>query len=313
MALVHRAGCWLNVRRTGQLPSGSGRVSSLVSFCTRARHRGVCVIECNSSIQTESASAPVSSASTGSSSKHLISSKQIELTFAELGLKPIQEQVGGCRIRQHVNPLKAALVAPVKPPTWDEIFSDCSRRLTVDIGCGSGRFLMVLAKRNSAENFLGIDVRAKLVDRAKLWVEELQLRNAHFVTTNATLHLNSLLSTYPGPLTYVTILCPDPHFKQRHHKRRVVQKQLVDTILERLAPGGKLFLQSDVKEVALDMRKQFDEHLGVRLSNCRSFPRDSEGWVVENPLGLPSEREVHVLTQGGRVYRWSTFEVFGLM
>ncbi|KAL2635870.1 hypothetical protein R1flu_007349 [Riccia fluitans] len=303
MALVQRTGCWLNVRRSCEFSSCS-RLASLV-LCSRARqhhpHHSD-FIACRS-VHTESAPASENSKATASSSKHLISSRQIELTFAELQLKPIQEQVGGCRIRQHVNPLKASLMAPVKSPKWDEIFSDCSRPLTVDIGCGSGRFLLVLAKRNSSENFLGIDIRAQLVDRAKLWAEELELSNAHFMTTNATVNLNSLLSTYPGPLTYVTILCPDPHFKQRHHKRRVVQKQLVDTVLEHLAPRGKLFVQSDVKEVAVDMRRQFDEHLGVRLVHCGSFPRDSAGWVLENPLGLPSEREVHVLTQGGMVYR----------
>lgn len=34
--------------------------------------------------------------------------------------------------------------------------------------------------------------------------------------------------------------CPDPHFKNRHHKRRVVQKPLVDSIVEGLAPGGQV-------------------------------------------------------------------------
>lgn len=34
--------------------------------------------------------------------------------------------------------------------------------------------------------------------------------------------------------------CPDPHFKKRHHKRRVVQKTLVDSIVNHLMPGGKV-------------------------------------------------------------------------
>lgn len=36
--------------------------------------------------------------------------------------------------------------------------------------------------------------------------------------------------------------CPDPHFKKRHHKRRVVQKTLVDNIISHLVPGGKVFV-----------------------------------------------------------------------
>lgn len=40
----------------------------------------------------------------------------------------------------------------------------------------------------------------------------------------------------------VEMQCPDPHFKKRHHKRRVVQKPLVDSILQNLKPGGKVIM-----------------------------------------------------------------------
>ena len=43
---------------------------------------------------------------------------------------------------------------------------------------------------------------------------------------------------------------PDPHFKKKHKKRRVVQPQLIEAIDRRLAPGGLVFLQSDVMEVS---------------------------------------------------------------
>jgi tRNA (guanine-N7-)-methyltransferase len=48
----------------------------------------------------------------------------------------------------------------------------------VDIGCGSGRFLIWLAK-NSGErrNYLGLEIRQKLVERSQFWVTELGLRN----------------------------------------------------------------------------------------------------------------------------------------
>lgn len=39
----------------------------------------------------------------------------------------------------------------------------------------------------------------------------------------------------------LSLQCPDPHFKKRHHKRRVVQKPLVDSIIDYLMPGGKVY------------------------------------------------------------------------
>lgn len=49
---------------------------------------------------------------------------------------------------------------------------------------------------------------------------------------------------------------PDPHFKKRHHKRRIVQAELVETLAALLPTGATVFLQSDVLEVAEAMRDQ---------------------------------------------------------
>ena len=38
----------------------------------------------------------------------------------------------------------------------------------------------------------------------------------------------------------VSVQFPDPHFKKRHHKRRIVQPQLVDAVADALLPGRKV-------------------------------------------------------------------------
>jgi len=35
--------------------------------------------------------------------------------------------------------------------------------------------------------------------------------------------------------------CPDPHFKRKHHKRRVLHKPLVGAIVDNLSPGGQVY------------------------------------------------------------------------
>jgi hypothetical protein len=68
---------------------------------------------------------------------------------------------------------------------------------------------------------------------------------------------------------------------------------------------GQIFLQSDVREVAVDMRDQFDVNTTVftRVHTKNSADCDQEGWLLENPLGVATEREIHALAQGGRLYR----------
>ncbi|KAG5627277.1 hypothetical protein H5410_012495 [Solanum commersonii] len=228
--------------------------------------------------------------------------------YADLNLpERFSEDVGNLRIRQHVNPLRRGLMIPAEAPNWKEVFEDATLPLMVDIGSGSGRFLMWLAKRNSSSmNYLGLEIRPKLVTRAEYWINDLGLKNAHFISTNAMVSFQRLVSTYPGPLMLVSILCPDPHFKKKHHKRRVLQKPLVDSIVNNLAHGGQVFIQSDVLDVALDMRNYFDavpDKLVHIDSVDPSLPCDGDGWVLNNPMGIRTEREIHAEYEGCKIYR----------
>lgn len=230
------------------------------------------------------------------------------LEYADLNLTDkFSEELGHVRIRQHVNPLRSTLMVPAEVPDWNEVYEDPTLPLMVDIGCGSGRFLMWLAKRNpSSKNYLGLEIRRKLAERANYWANELALNNVHFVFSNAMVSFKQLVSTYPGPLMLVSILCPDPHFKKKYHKRRIVQKPLVESIVDILAPGGQVFIQSDVLELAIDMRDQFDAKLNELIHIDKINPNlscDSEGWLISNPMGIRTEREIHAEFEGARIYR----------
>lgn len=83
--------------------------------------------------------------------------------YAELNLPSFNPQeLGLVRTRQHVNPLSASLTVPVQVPDWNEVFKDPKLPLMVDIGSGSGRFLLWLSKRNpDSNNYLGLEIRQK--------------------------------------------------------------------------------------------------------------------------------------------------------
>ncbi|XP_039063456.1 tRNA (guanine-N(7)-)-methyltransferase isoform X2 [Hibiscus syriacus] len=228
-----------------------------------------------------------------SDKKELRSTDLVALEYADLNLTDkISQELG------HV-------AAPV--PDWGEVFKDPALPLMVDIGSGSGRFLLWLAKQNpDSQNYLGLEIREKLVKRAEFWVKKLALSNIRFIFANASVSFRQLVSAYPGPLSLVSILCPDPHFKKRHHKRRVVQKPLVDSILTSLMPEGKVFIQSDVLEVAEDMRKQLDVESDVLQPIDMvdsSVLCDDKGWLLNNPMGIRTEREIHAEFEGAKIYR----------
>ena len=99
----------------------------------------------------------------------------------------------------------------------------------------------------------------------------------------------------PNTLQRVTIQFPDPWFKRKHQKRRVVQPEVVAELTKYLAIGGMIFVQSDVEEVAIEMRDRFAIDGSLHLQ--------AAGWLKDNPFPVATEREQSTLERGELVYR----------
>lgn len=201
------------------------------------------------------------------------------------------------RVRQHVNPLSQKYQKPIRPPEWDKIYDEPAQPLHLDIGCGRGQFLLSMAQQEPDWNFLGLEIREPLVIQANLWREELGLRNLCFLFCNANNSLNPLLQSLSHQtLQRVTIQFPDPWFKKRHHKRRVVQPEIVDLLATHLVSNGVVLLQSDIEAVAREMRDRFQDHPAF-------IQQAAQPWLPTNPLPIPTEREKFTLVKGEPVYR----------
>jgi tRNA (guanine-N7-)-methyltransferase len=200
------------------------------------------------------------------------------------------------KVRQHVNPLGIQYQQPVDWPDWSRIYQQPQLPLHIDIGCASGNFVLEMAQAHPAWNFLGIEIRQPLVDRANSTRDRLELYNLHYAFANINVSLSGLIASLPpGLCQRVSIQYPDPCFKLRHAKRRVVQPQLVADLAAFLPAGAEIFLQSDLEWVAQEMVDRFQA--------SPLLTSQSTDWLPENPLGLPTEREVATLKKGLPVYR----------
>jgi len=201
------------------------------------------------------------------------------------------------RVREHVNPLAKKYSVAIAPPVWTDVYADWSKPLSLDIGSARGRYILQMAQLKPDWNFLGLEIREPLVDRCNEVRDELNLKNLHYIFCNANVSLAGLLT--PDSLHEVTIQFPDPWFKRRQQKRRAVQPELVSTLAELLVSNGDVFLQSDVFEVAEDMRQHFDANDSfINVAGAGSFADDSIF-----PEHIPTERESSVRSQGLPVYR----------
>lgn len=200
------------------------------------------------------------------------------------------------RVRQHVNPLAQKYRSVIAAPNWVEVYRDPQLPFHLDIGCARGKFLLNMAQVQPDSNFLGIEIREPLVIEANEQRDRLALTNLHFLFGNMNTSAVSLLESLPGTLTWVSIQFPDPWFKQRHSKRRVVQPELVNALAQFLAQNGRILLQSDVESVAAEMRDRFAE-------NPQFQQLHSETWLAENPLPVPTERETACFNLNRPIYR----------
>ena len=99
-------------------------------------------------------------------------------------------------MRQHVNPLSKNFDEVETIPPLMQMFSDSRLNLHLDIGCAAGDFLLDLALVNTNWNYLGIEIRERLVKTAKLSVRERKIKNLYFAFGNAFNILNDFQSEF---------------------------------------------------------------------------------------------------------------------
>lgn len=177
------------------------------------------------------------------------------------------------RVRHHVSP---QLYLPLErqrfrptwyPPlieevSWADWFANGAGPDVVDIGCGRGGFLLDHALAFPEMNILGLEVRQMLVDWISAVVQGEHLGNAHVAWYSAVNGLGFLPS---GSVQYATYLFADPWPKKRHHKRRLFSAPFLDELDRILVPGGRLYLATDVPEVAEHQRATLVEHGRFRV------------------------------------------------
>ncbi|XP_066374663.1 uncharacterized protein [Miscanthus floridulus] len=181
---------------------------------------------------------------------------------------------------------------------WSTVFCEPTLPLVVDIGSGNGLFLFQMAKSCESSNFLGLEMNEKLVIKCLQGMASDEKRNLYFVSTNATSTFRSIVSSYPGQLTLVTIQCPNPDFNKEQNRWRMVRRMLVEAVVDLLHTNGQVYLQSDVESVLLVMKEQFLSYSKGQLVT------DGDGdHRIDNPFGVVSDWERHVLARGAPMYR----------
>ncbi len=141
------------------------------------------------------------------------------------------------------------------PRPWDAsaIFGR-EAPLEVEVGSGKGMFLLTAAQERPDTNFLGIELAEKYAEFCAARLARRKIANACAISADAGRVFAELLPD--ATLAAVHVYFPDPWWKARHKKRRVMNEGFVHQIERTLRVGGSLHFWSDVEEyfqTTLDM------------------------------------------------------------
>lgn len=199
-------------------------------------------------------------------------------------------------VHQHLpSTLVRASAAPIlahdAAALWTAVF-DNDRPVRIEVGPGRGEFLLHTAREDPEHNYFAIErSRGRTRDIEKRLGKRPDLSNARVVNGDAACVL-ALLPDASVDGYYV--LFPDPWWKIRHHRRRLLTPEFVATLRRTLVVGGAIQMATDVLgyfEVAqqyLDADPGLErKESGVSASPSTSFSRKAER------AGAVTYRSVH--------------------
>jgi tRNA (guanine-N7-)-methyltransferase len=191
------------------------------------------------------------------------------------------------RIRQHVNPLRSEYLQIELEP----LSLVPGRPMEVELGSAEAYFLMERAVEAPGQTYIGVEIRRDLVIEANELCQQNGLAQVHCVFANISVDLPRLFP--PASVHRFFINFPDPWFKHRQRKRRVVGEELVDQLFDLLTLDGEIHVATDIFDIALDAMAVLEQETPRRFFNLH------EPWsFLHQSLFAARSRRERLLREG---------------
>lgn len=220
------------------------------------------------------------------------------------------------RARAHSNPLSDShFPVPISPTQFDysqhypQFFAspdqpDGSKKIQfADVGCGFGGLLISLATLFPEILMIGMELRDKVTEYVKERILSLrvanpgQYQNVSVVRTNSMKYIPNYFEK--GQLLKMFFLFPDPHFKEKNHRRRVISPFLLDEYAYALQVGGIIYTITDVEELGEWMKSCLENHPMFEALTEEELKADP----VVKLLSSATEEGQKVARNGGQTFQ----------
>ena len=180
-----------------------------------------------------------------------------------------------------------------KRPDWQSLFGN-TNPIKLEIGFGMGNFLIEMAAKEPASNFIGIDFYHKGIRKLMTRIKKLQLENIRVVYGDIRSKIPILFKD--SELNTIYINFPDPWPKKRHIKRRLIKPKFIKQLAQKLSLEGKTYLATDSESYAYEMLEYFNaETLFQNLNSQQGF--------LKERINLPKTKyEKNFINAGEKIF-----------
>jgi tRNA (guanine-N7-)-methyltransferase len=187
-------------------------------------------------------------------------------------------RIRGRKLRTHAQELMEGLLPQIGIRLEALGISGFPNPLYLEIGFGGGEHLAHMAALHPDISFIGCEPYVNGISGLLKEIEQKHLQNIRIYTDD----VRELLAMMPDAcLDRVYILYPDPWPKARHHKRRLIQKPLLDLLARVMKPGAELRIATDWDDYATWILEQLLPHPAFRWTGKRAadWTQAWEEWI----------------------------------
>lgn len=180
-----------------------------------------------------------------------------------------------------------------KRPDWQFQFGN-TNPIKLEIGFGMGNFLIEMAAKEPASNFIGIDFYHKGIRKLMARIKKLQLENIRVVYGDIRSKISILFKDKELNTIYINF--PDPWPKKRHIKRRLIKPEFIKQLAQKLNFEGITYLATDSENYAHEMLEYFNAE--TLFQNI-----DSQKGFLKERIDLPKTKyEKNFINAGEKIF-----------
>jgi tRNA (guanine-N7-)-methyltransferase len=177
---------------------------------------------------------------------------------------------------------------------WGQLVAN-DKPVELEVGSGKGWFLRSAATERPQNFFIGIELAAKFANYAASRLAKANLQNTVMLRGDAQAFLRDVVPS--GAVSTIHVYFPDPWWRNKHKKRRVLNEQAIVDIVRALMPSGEFHFWTDV----LDYYELICSHImdHTNLIGPRFVPER----VAQHAMDFTTHFERRARLNGGTIYR----------